>query len=103
MYNYDITPLINSSKSFKQSKDPAQVDVANLPAMVRPPNDFATTRVVAKDFSKFLNSYLLDPSNVVCCIIEGHGLVLYVYVDVEEDTGENRMSALTYYLPGRED
>jgi len=40
----------------------------------------------------------VNPSNVVCCFIEGHALVFYVYVGAGNGSGSNP-GALTYYLP----
>lgn len=89
--------------------DPTQVDLSQQPSMTRDPKAFASVRVDIKDFLKFLATHLVNPSNVVCCIIEGHGLVFYVYVggaeggmlgdDSNGEGGCSQYGALTYYLP----
>ncbi|RKO89434.1 checkpoint protein Hus1/Mec3, partial [Blyttiomyces helicus] len=60
--------------------DPTQVDVSQQPSMTRAPDLFAEARVDVKDFVKFLQSSIVHPKNVVCCIAERIGLILYVYL-----------------------
>ncbi|KAJ3289563.1 hypothetical protein HK104_007379 [Borealophlyctis nickersoniae] len=78
--------------------DPSQVDVSEQPSMNRNPHTFAEVRVDVRDFAKFLHSSVINPRNVVCCIIEGIGLMLYVYLGEGTDGDDG---AFTYYIPMR--
>ncbi|KAI8802434.1 checkpoint protein Hus1/Mec3 [Cladochytrium replicatum] len=79
--------------------DPTQVDVSKYPSMHRDPAEFAEARVHVRDFGKFVHSYAVNPTNVVCCIIEKHGLVFYLYIG--EDNSDQSLGTLTYYIPIR--
>jgi len=92
--------------------DAAQVDVAQHPSMLRDKHAFASARVDAKSFVKFLYSYHVGPQNVICSIIEGYALVFYVYIGTavtgqqgeankEPTTGQKEQGLLTFYLPIR--
>ncbi len=50
----------------------------------------ANVKVDIKKFHKFLFSYLVSPTNVICCIVETRAVVLHVLVDD---------LYLTYYIP----
>ncbi|KAI9207229.1 checkpoint protein Hus1/Mec3 [Polychytrium aggregatum] len=78
--------------------DPSQVDSSQQPSANRDPTLFADARVDARDFVKFVQSYVVNPTNVVCCIIENRGLVFYVYVG---GPNESQCGNLTYYIPVR--
>jgi hypothetical protein len=54
------------------------------------PEKKATVKLDIKKFHKFLFSYLVSPTNVICCIVETRAVVLHVLV---EDL------YLTYYIP----
>ncbi|KXS19231.1 Hus1-like protein, partial [Gonapodya prolifera JEL478] len=74
------------------------------PSALPPPNSqpardgfaFARTRVDSRDLAKFLRSDVVNPTKVVCCLIENHAVVFYVYIR-DEGTG-----ALTYFIPLRQ-
>ena len=61
----------------------------------------ASVRVDLRDFAKFVQSHLVQPLNIVCCIIENTGLVLYVYVgDMRSaDYARGHLGVLSYYIP----
>ncbi|KAJ3137891.1 hypothetical protein HK100_000406 [Physocladia obscura] len=71
--------------------DPSQVEPSQQPSLNRDPKDFAQVRVDIKDFIKFCTCHQLNPMHTICCIIENHGLVFYVYIG--ENGGENMSSA----------
>ncbi|ORY42784.1 cell cycle checkpoint [Rhizoclosmatium globosum] len=84
--------------------DPSQVEPSQQPSLNRDPKEFAQVRVDIRDFIKFCTCHQLNPMNTICCIIENHGLVFYVYIG--ENGGENIGDAngcgtITYYLPQR--
>jgi len=54
------------------------------------PDIVADAKVDIKNISKFLNSRIIQPDNVICCIIENQALVLHV---LKEDL------YITYYIP----
>lgn len=55
-------------------------------AIQRPKTQFASSRVGIKDFIKFLYCSGMNPSNVVCCVSEERGVVMYVYIgDASEE------------------
>jgi HUS1 checkpoint protein len=56
-----------------------------------PSENEAEVRVDIKKFARFLFSYQITPTNVVCCMVEGKALVLHVIVEGEV--------YLTYYIP----
>ncbi|KAJ3122070.1 hypothetical protein HK098_003134 [Nowakowskiella sp. JEL0407] len=60
--------------------DPTQVDVNAHPSRVRDKDAFADVTVDVRDFIKFVQMYSTNPTNVVCCLVEGFGVVFYVYV-----------------------
>jgi hypothetical protein len=47
-------------------------------------------KVDIKKFARFLYSYQVGPTNVICCIVEGRAVVLHVLLDD---------LYLTYYIP----
>jgi len=50
----------------------------------------AEVKVDIKTFAKFLYSYQVSPSNVICCLVEGKAAVFYVYSDD---------LCMAYYIP----
>jgi len=54
------------------------------------PDQKAEVKVDIKKFAKFLYSYQVGPTNVICCIVEGRAIVLHVLLDD---------LYLTYYVP----
>ncbi|ORX93116.1 cell cycle checkpoint [Basidiobolus meristosporus CBS 931.73] len=78
--------------------DLSQVDASRQPSLNRDPENFAFARIDIRNFIKFLHSYHVSPSNVVCCIIEDHALVLYVYVG-GNNPNQDQYGVLTYYVP----
>ncbi|KAJ3022436.1 UNVERIFIED_CONTAM: hypothetical protein HDU68_009160 [Siphonaria sp. JEL0065] len=82
--------------------DPSQVEPSQQPSLNRDPKEFAQVRIDIRDFIKFCTCHQLNPMHTICCIIENHGLVFYVYIG--ENGGENIGDAqgcgtITYYLP----
>ncbi|KAJ2808976.1 Checkpoint protein hus1 [Coemansia guatemalensis] len=77
------------------------------PTPDRGTGEFYTAVVDMKNFLRFLQSYHVAPKNIVCCIIEHHSLVFYVYIG---STGYGGVSALndqtcgslTYFIPVRQ-
>ncbi|KAJ2492663.1 Checkpoint protein hus1 [Coemansia sp. RSA 2050] len=68
---------------------------------------FYTAVVDMKNFLRFLQSYHVAPKNVVCCIVEHHAVVFYVYVGSAGYGGaaalnEPACGSLTYFLPVRQ-
>jgi hypothetical protein len=43
----------------------------------------ATARVDIRDLLKVIYTQIMQPSNVVCCIMEHHAVVFYVYLGYE--------------------
>ncbi|KAI9143949.1 checkpoint protein Hus1/Mec3 [Paraphysoderma sedebokerense] len=69
---------------------------------MRDPTEFAEVRVDVKDFIKFVHSYHVNPSNVVCCIHDELCLVFYVYVgDPNRLEDEDSLAILTYLIPAK--
>lgn len=59
-----------------------------------------------KDLINFLWGWKLKPKDVVCCILEGHAMVFFLYVNQglsTHDGGEDSLglNLLTYYIPNR--
>ncbi|KAI8610951.1 Hus1-like protein-domain-containing protein [Chytriomyces sp. MP71] len=67
--------------------DPSQVEPSQQPSLNRDPKQFADVRIDIRDFIKFCTCHQLNPMHTICCIIENHGLVFYVYIG--ENGGEN--------------
>ncbi|ORX71546.1 cell cycle checkpoint [Linderina pennispora] len=72
----------------------------------RAPGDHFTAVVDMKNFLRFLQSYHVAPKNIVCCIIEQHAVVFYVYIGT---TGygvgalnDQNCGSLTYFVPVRQ-
>ena len=77
-----------SIATFYKNLDHPQIEGRSPP---RPnPEQKASVRVDIKKFHKFLFSYLVGPTNVICCMVENHAVVLHVLL---EDL------YLTYYIP----
>ncbi|KAJ2158153.1 Checkpoint protein hus1 [Coemansia sp. RSA 552] len=69
--------------------------------------EFFTAVVDMKNFLRFLQSYHVAPKNIVCCIIEHHALVFYVYIGSAGYGGvgalnEQTCGSLTYFIPVRQ-
>lgn len=82
--------------------DEEALDASQLPSLHRADTEeFARVRVDLGDFSKFVQSHLVQPLNIVCCIIENSGLVLYVYVgDMRSaEYARGHVGVLSYYIP----
>ncbi|RKP07937.1 checkpoint protein Hus1/Mec3 [Thamnocephalis sphaerospora] len=75
----------------------SQSTVASASTQPRNLDTLVEARVGIKDLIKFLYSYYVEPTNVVCCIIQDHALVLYVYMG----RSSNEQGSLTYYIPVR--
>jgi len=56
----------------------------------RNPDQKAEVKVEIKKFARFLYSYQVQATNVICCIVEGRAVVLHVLLDD---------LYLTYYIP----
>ncbi|KAI9101760.1 checkpoint protein Hus1/Mec3 [Phlyctochytrium arcticum] len=80
--------------------DPAHVDVSQQSSLYSNRQEFVHVRVDIKDFVKFLQSSAIAPKNVVCCLFEDQGLVLYVYLGDGTDADDG---AFVYYIPLRHD
>ncbi|ORX60072.1 cell cycle checkpoint [Piromyces finnis] len=70
----------------------------------RPKEQFSGCQISIIDFEKFVHSYVINPSSVICSIIENFAVVFYVYVrndmslmDYDQET--RQFGALTYYIP----
>ncbi|KAJ1874595.1 Checkpoint protein hus1 [Coemansia sp. RSA 1722] len=68
---------------------------------------FYTAVVDMKNFLRFLQSYHVAPKNIVCCIIENHALVFYVYIgSTGYGSGSGLLTdncgSLTYFVPVRQ-
>ncbi|KAJ1959921.1 Checkpoint protein hus1 [Dipsacomyces acuminosporus] len=87
--------------------DSTQEPSAN-PTPDRSPSDFYTAVVDMKNFLRFLQSYHVAPKNIVCCIIEQHAVVFYVYIGSTGYAGgvgalnEQTCGSLTYFIPVRQ-
>ncbi|KAI8871502.1 cell cycle checkpoint [Ramicandelaber brevisporus] len=97
---------IGSNSSSDNSNSNSNTRDQRVPlSSARDKQKFAEARVDLRSFIKFLHSYHVTPSNVVCCIIEGHALVLYVYINsgigFGSDFSQQTRGVLTYYLPIR--
>ncbi|TPX36074.1 hypothetical protein SeMB42_g03916 [Synchytrium endobioticum] len=77
--------------------DASQAQLSQEPSVNRNPALFAEARVDVRDFQKFLQSYVVNPSQVVCCILDKRGLVLYVYVSTD-GMNPHQCGSLTYYM-----
>ncbi|KAJ2749583.1 Transport protein yif1, partial [Coemansia nantahalensis] len=73
------------------------------PTPDRAPGEFYTAVVDMKNFLRFLQSYHVAPRNIVCCIIEHHALVFYVYIGSAGygvgALNDQTCGSLTYYIP----
>ncbi|KNC97376.1 uncharacterized protein SPPG_07303 [Spizellomyces punctatus DAOM BR117] len=78
--------------------DPGHCDVSQQPSLSRDRQSLAHVRVDIRDFVKFLHSSVINPRNVVCCLFEGQGLILYVYLGEGTDADDG---AFVYYVPMR--
>ncbi|KAI8908119.1 checkpoint protein Hus1/Mec3 [Powellomyces hirtus] len=59
---------------------------------------FAHVRVDMRDFVKFLHSSIVNPKNVICCIVDGQSLLLYVYLGQNTDSDDGQF---IYFIPAR--
>jgi HUS1 checkpoint protein len=64
----------------------------------RDPVELVSARVDVKDFLRFLHSHHVNPTNVVCCILEDTAVLLYVYMRSPRSPNAS-LGALTYYIP----
>ncbi|KAI9027403.1 checkpoint protein Hus1/Mec3 [Phycomyces nitens] len=59
---------------------------------------FASVRITTEDFVNFMNSYQLEPDNVICSITDNQQLAFYLYINNDPphqtDTGFARPSAV---------
>ncbi|KAJ2794907.1 Checkpoint protein hus1 [Coemansia furcata] len=95
----DITTFFRGLETLTYDTQGAAVD--------RGPNEFYTAVVDMKNFVRFLQSYHVAPKNIVCCVVEHHALVFYVYIgsSAYADTAalnETACGSLTYFLPVRQ-
>ncbi|KAJ2704812.1 Checkpoint protein hus1 [Coemansia spiralis] len=76
------------------------------PTPDRAPDEFYTAVVDMKNFLRFLQSYHVAPRNIVCCIIEHHALVFYVYIGSAGSgigaLNDQTCGSLTYFIPVRQ-
>ncbi|KAJ1734557.1 Checkpoint protein hus1 [Coemansia biformis] len=76
------------------------------PTPDRAPTEFYTAVVDMKNFLRFLQSYHVAPRNIVCCIIEHHALVFYVYIGSAGygagALNDQTCGSLTYFIPVRQ-
>ena len=54
-----------------------------IPSRSRESSLLATARVDIRDLLKVIYTQIMQPSNVVCCIMEHHAVVFYVYLGYE--------------------
>lgn len=86
-----VIPELNQSQSLSQQE--------------RPKEQFSECQISIIDFEKFVHSYVINPSSVICSIIENFAVVFYVYVKNESvslmdyDQETRQFGALTYYIP----
>ncbi|TPX33873.1 hypothetical protein SmJEL517_g03354 [Synchytrium microbalum] len=90
-----VTISANNSGDFHDSQKLSQ----DIPQVDRDPALYAEARIDVRDFIKFLQSSAVNPKEVVCCILDKKGLVIYVYVSA--DATANQCGSLTYYMPAR--
>jgi HUS1 checkpoint protein len=80
-----------------------------VPTLERELHHFATARVDIRDLLKIIHVQVVQPSNVVCCIMEHHAVVFYIYLDharyypkaksAHEHIDSSQIGTFTYYLP----
>ncbi|KAJ2466679.1 Checkpoint protein hus1 [Coemansia sp. RSA 2322] len=74
----------------------------------RPSSEFYTAVVDMKNFLRFLQSYHVAPKNIVCCIVEQHAVMFYVYIGSSGYSGaaaainDHACGSLTYFIPVRQ-
>ncbi|KAI9505824.1 checkpoint protein Hus1/Mec3, partial [Coemansia spiralis] len=76
------------------------------PTPDRGPTEFYSAVVDMRNFVRFLQSYHVAPKNIVCCIIEHHAVVFYVYIGAAGYGGVGALNdqacgSLTYFIPVR--
>ncbi|KAJ1948665.1 Checkpoint protein hus1, partial [Linderina macrospora] len=73
----DITTFFRGLEnlSYDASQEPSASTTSG-----RAPSEHFTAVVDMKNFLRFLQSYHVAPKNIVCCIIEQHAVVFYVYI-----------------------
>ena len=74
--------------------DSTQLD-PNQQTLLRDKELFASVRVDARDLMRFTHAHLMTPKNIVCCLIEKHGIVFYVYLGNVSEENEY-FGLLTY-------
>ncbi|KAI8995797.1 checkpoint protein Hus1/Mec3 [Gaertneriomyces semiglobifer] len=77
--------------------DPEHSSATPTPTLTHP-TQFASVLIDIRDFVRFLGSSVICPRNVVCCLAESHGLILYVYLGEGTDADDG---AFIYYIPAR--
>ncbi|KAJ2720666.1 Checkpoint protein hus1 [Coemansia sp. Benny D115] len=103
----DITTFFRGLEnlSYDSTQQPASAQSDPSP---QKESEFYTAVVDMKNFMRFLQSYHVAPKNIVCCIIENHALVFYVYVgSVGYGSGVSALNdqtcgSLTYFIPVRQ-
>ncbi|KAJ2329043.1 Checkpoint protein hus1 [Coemansia sp. RSA 2681] len=73
----------------------------------RASSEFYTAVVDMKNFLRFLQSYHVAPKNIVCCIVEHHAVMFYVYIGSAGYSGaaalnDTACGSLTYFIPVRQ-
>jgi len=81
------TDMVTIQTSYSNLEHP-QIEGRSPPRLN--PDQSAEVKVDIKKFARFLFSYLVQPTNVICCIVEKRAVVLHVLLDD---------LYLTYYIP----
>lgn len=99
------TEAVSVETYFKDLISPDLNQVNNSSQQDKPKNQFSECQISIIDFEKFVHSYVINPSSVICSIIENFAVVFYVYVKNETmsymdyDQETRQFGALTYYIP----
>ncbi|KAI9229862.1 MAG: checkpoint protein Hus1/Mec3 [Piptocephalis tieghemiana] len=99
-----IVPELESDEASTMTSPGTPVGSSLDPASDTPVLSRAT--ISQKDLINFLWGWKLKPKDVVCCILEGHAMVFFLYVNQglsTHDGGEDSLglNLLTYYIPNR--
>ncbi|KAL6609117.1 Hus1-like protein-domain-containing protein, partial [Neocallimastix sp. 'constans'] len=66
---------------------------------------FSECQISIIDFENFVHNYIINPSNIICSIIENFAVIFYVYVKNEStplmdyDQETRQFGTLTFYIP----
>ncbi|KAI8897800.1 checkpoint protein Hus1/Mec3 [Globomyces pollinis-pini] len=80
----------------------SQIEFNNLNVSDSINNHPTKVCVDTRDFGKFIQTYLIDPTKIICYFFSDHGLKLETFLDYSME-GNSPVITVTYYIPLKQD